>query len=113
MDIKVEEQGDLYCVCVQVEKYNTKTKRKIIVNTSQVQRALRKMGYNTGEPVQTSSIYNLNGITQGTWFFEKKVEKPLDKPVQDVIIEVEKEVKPKPARKGRTRSSTKKVSTEE
>jgi hypothetical protein len=52
-------------------------------------------------------------VTQGTWFFKKKVEKPLDKPVQDVIIEVEKEVKPKPARKRRTRSSTKKVSTEE
>ena len=113
MDIIVEEQDNLFCVCVKVESYNIKTKRKTIVNTKQLHRRLEKMGYKVGEAVQVDSIHNLNGKTQGTWFFKKKVEKPVDKPVEDVIIVVEKEVKPKPTRKKRTRSSIKKVSTEE
>ena len=112
MDIKIEEQDDLLCVCVKVESYDTKVKRKTIINTKELRHRLEKMGHKLGKTVQTDQIHNLNGKTQGTWFFEKKVEKPLDKPVQDVIIEVEKEVKPKPVRSKRTRSSTKKVSTE-
>ena len=114
MDIKIEEQDGLYCVCVQVERYNPKVKRKTVINTGAVQREVRKLGYNIGDAVQTDSIHNQNGKTQGTWFFEKKDEKTVDKPAKDVIIEVEKEVKPKPVRKRRTRSSTKKkVSTED
>ena len=113
MDIKVEEQGDLLCVNVKVEPYNTKIKRKTIINTSRCRRAVEAMGYEIGEAVQETTIHNQNDITQGTWFFKKKVEKPVDKPVEDVIIVVEKEVKPKPTRKKRTRSSIKKVSTEE
>ena len=78
--------------------------------TGQVRRAVAKKGFEIGETVQASYIHNLNGVTQGTWLFKKKV---LDKPVEDVIIKKEKEVKPKPTRKRRTRSSTKKVSIEE
>ena len=110
MDIKIEEQDGLYCVCVKIEEYNAKIKRKTIVNTTQVRRELAAQGCEVGEAVQEAYLHNLNGITQGTWFFKKKV---LDKTSKDVIIEVEKEVKPKSARKRRTRSSTKKVSTEE
>ena len=110
MDIKIEEQGDLYCVCVKVDPYNHRLKRKTIVATGQVRRAVAKKGFEIGETVQASYIHNLNGVTQGTWLFKKKV---LDKPVEDVIIKKEKEVKPKPTRKRRTRSSTKKVSIEE
>ena len=110
MEIKIEEQEDLYCVCVKIEQYNTKIKRKTIVNTRQVRRELAAQGYELGEAVQKSYLHNLNGVTQGTWFFKKKV---LDKPVEPVIIEEEKQVKPKTTRKRRTRSSTKKVSTEE
>jgi|TARA_R110000787_G_scaffold132999_1_gene245256 hypothetical protein len=113
MDIKIEEQDDLLCVCVKVESYDTKVKRKTIINTKELRHRLEKMGHKLGEAVQTDQIHNLNGKTQGTWFFKKKVEKPVDKPVEDVIIVVEKEVKPKPTRKKRTRSSIKKVSTED
>jgi len=109
MDIRIEEQDDLYCVCVKVEAYNPRTKRKIIVTTGQVRREAERMGYAVGNAVQETRIHNLSGVTQGTWFFEKKT---LDKPVEDVIIEEEKKVKPKPARKKRTRSPAKKrVST--
>ena len=110
MDIKIEEQDGLYCVCVKIEEYNAKIKRKTIVNTTQVRRELAAQGCEVGEAVQEAYLHNLNGITQGTWFFKKKV---LDKPVEPVIIEEEKQVKPKTTRKRRTRSSTKKVSTEE
>ena len=110
MEIKIEEQEDLYCVCVKIEQYNTKIKRKTIVITRQVRRELAAQGYELGEAVQKAYLHNLNGVTQGTWFFKKKV---LDKPVEPVIIEEEKQVKPKTTRKRRTRSSTKKVSTEE
>ena len=111
MDIKIEEQDDLYCVCVKVDPYNPKEKRKVILNTSDVRRALAKQGCEVGETAQESHIHNLNGITQGTWFFKKKV---LDKPAEDVIIKEEKEVEPKPTRKKRTKPSIKKkVSTED
>ena len=114
MDIEIEEKGDLYCVCVKVEPYNPRIKRKTIVSTGQVRRELHSRGYETTKVIQTDYIHNLNGITQGTWIFEKKV---LDKSPKKVIIELETSVQPKPkpkaTRKRRTRSSTKKVSTEE
>ena len=110
MDIKVEEKDGLYCVCVKIEPYNPRVKRKTIVTTSSLRSAASKLGYEFGEIVQEDRIKNMNGTTEGTWVFKKKV---LDKTSKDVIIEVEKEVKPKSARKRRTRSSTKKVSTEE
>ena len=63
-----------------------------------------------GEVVETAYLHNLNGITEGTWSFKKKV---VDKPAEPVILEEEKSVRPKPKRTRRTRSSAKKVSTEE
>tara|TARA_Y100000592_G_C5305780_1_gene237681 strand:- start:80 stop:406 length:327 start_codon:yes stop_codon:yes gene_type:complete len=108
MEVLVEEQGDLYCVCVKVEPYNPREKRKTIVNTDAVKRKLIEMDLPVGAVVQESYIHNLNGVTQGTWFFKKE---KVDIPVEPAIIEEEKVVKPKRTR--RTRSSTKKVSTEE
>ena len=111
MDIKIEEQDDLYCVNVKIDNYNPRVKKKTIVNTSQIRRELAIRGFETAEAVQEAYLHNLNGVTQGTWFFKKKV---LDKPVEDVIIKEEKKVNPKPTRKRTTRSSTKKkISTED
>ena len=110
MDIKIQEEGDLYCVCVKIPVYDVRTKRKTIVNTSQVIREAKKIGYELGEAVETAYLHNLNGITEGTWKFKKKT---VDKPTEPVILEEEKSVRPKPKRTRRTRSSIKKVSTEE
>ena len=71
---------------------------------------IKVAGYEFGEVVEETRINNANDVTEGTWVFKKKV---LDKRPKQVILKEEKEVKPKPARKKRTRSSTKKVSTEE
>ena len=110
MDIKIEEKGELYSVTVQIPAYDTQVKRKTIVNTSGVQREVKKLGYELGEVVDSAYLHNLNGITEGTWTFKKKV---VDKPAESVILEEEKSVQPRPKRQRRTRSSTKKVSTEE
>ena len=110
MDIKVEEKDDLISVYVKIPKYNTRIKRKTIINTNYVQSQVEAQGYSPGEAVQTSYLHNLNGITEGTWIFKKKI---LDKPEENVILEEEKPVQPKPKRPRRTRSSTKKVSTED
>ena len=110
MDIKIEEKNDLYCVCVSIPPYNTRIKRKTIVNTSQVVLEAKKLGYELGEAVETTYLNNANDITEGTWTFKKKV---LDKPTKNVILDKEKVVKPKPKRTRRTRTSTKKSTTEE
>ncbi len=110
MDIKVEERDGRYCVSVKIPQYVPKTKRKIIVATGEVRARLASMGYELGQTIQEPRLHNLNKVTEGEWIFEKKV---LDKPPEPVIIVEEKSVQPKPVRKRRTRSSTKKVSTEE
>jgi hypothetical protein len=110
MDIKIEEKDDLYCVCVKIPPYNTRIKRKTIVNTSQVVREAKKLGYELGESVETSFLNNANDITEGTWTFKKKV---LDKSEENVILDKEEIVQPKPKRTRRTRPATKKSTTEE
>ena len=106
MDIRIEEKGDLYSVCVKIPKYDVRVKR----NTSRVLSEAKKLGYELGEVVESAYLHNLNGVIEGTWIFKKKV---VDKPVKPVILKEEKSVQPKPKRQRRTRSSTKKVSTEE
>lgn len=113
MEILVEEQEGMYCVCVKVEKYDPRVKRKTIVNTGAVKRELLKQGYKIGEVIQSDYVHNLNGKVQGTWFFEKKAKKQLDKPVKEVIIEEEKPAPVKTARRRRSKPSTKKISSEE
>ena len=112
MDIKIEEKGNLYTVKVEVSRYNSKIKRKTIVHTSEVRREVQKKGYEIGKTIEAAYIHNINGVTKGTWVFEKKM---LDKPTKGVILKEEKEVKPKPAKKKRAKTSTKKkkVSTGE
>ncbi len=113
MEILIEEEGDLYCVCVKIESYNTSNKKKTIVNTSNVRKALVDKGYEVGKAVQESYLHNLNGATQGTWFFEKKVEKQLDKSAEQVIIKEENPAPTKTTRRRRTKSTAKKVSSGE
>ena len=102
MDIKIEEQNNLYCVCVKIPKYNPREKRKIVLGTAKVRQEVEKLGYQLGEVVQEDRLHNLNGLTQGVWFFKKKT---VDKPVEDVILVQEKApVAPKPAKRTSTRS---------
>jgi len=110
MDIKVEQKEGHYYVHVRIPEYNSKTKRKTIVGTGAVRAEMKSRGHDLGQTIQGAYLHNLNKVLEGTWIFEKKV---LDKTPEPVIIVEEKSVQPKPKRTRRTRSSTKKVSTEE
>jgi hypothetical protein len=82
----------------------------VVVETKNLMYYLEKNDIAVGALIKEGKAHNKrNHNRMGTWIFAKK---SLDKPVDDVILKVEKEVKPKPARKRRTRSSTKKTSTE-
>ena len=51
---------------------------------------LRKIKH--GKTIQAASVKNWREHTRkGTWIFEEKATKPLDKPAEKVILEVEKE----------------------
>jgi|15BtaG_2_1085339.scaffolds.fasta_scaffold08602_2 hypoxanthine-guanine phosphoribosyltransferase len=106
MDIKIEEEGDFYNVFVKVPKYNRSYgKRKFIIETDQVRKKVESMGHEIAETIQTDYIHNINGSTRGTWIFKKKFEKPLDKPVEKVILTKEKTPAPK-KRKSRAKKKT-------
>tara|TARA_R100000951_G_scaffold34857_1_gene29565 strand:- start:13 stop:381 length:369 start_codon:yes stop_codon:yes gene_type:complete len=116
---EITETEDNISVFVEIDGANDRDNPKGRFKTPDLMLELEKKdaANRLGECIQEASLYNWRtpGLT-GTWIFSKKtkkVKKPLDKPVEDVIIQVEKEVKPKPVRKRRTRSSTKKVSTGE
>ena len=81
---------------------------KFKLTTSDVTALLSEKKVKHGKCLKEVSLKNWRHATRkGEWIFEISV----DKPVKPVIIGEEKSVKPKKTR--RTRSSTKKVSTEE
>ena len=83
----------------------------IIVETEDIISHLENNDISRGPLIKKGKASNKREHTRtGTWIFDKKT---LDKPVKPVIIVEEKRVQPKPKRKKRTRSSTKKVSTED
>jgi hypothetical protein len=110
MNIEVEEKDDQICVCVKIPRYDSRVKRKTIVNTGNVRAELINKGIELGPAVKEAYLHNLNGVTEGMWVFQKKI---VDKVVEPVILKEEKPVRPKPKRPRRTRSSTKKVSIED
>jgi len=83
----------------------------VVVTTKDVVEHLLATSRPLGNLVYAPAVHNKRSHhREGTWIFEKKV---LDKSPEPVILKEEKSVQPKPTRKRRTRSSTKKVSTEE
>ncbi len=110
---KVTEQQDTLEVFVELKEYSRKHDRpKAFFRTSDVTIELEKQGFKFGKEITAPEIiqnWNPKNIS-GTWIFEKKT---LDKTPEPVIIKEEKAVQPKPKSKRRTRSSMKKVSTED
>ena len=106
-----EEDGKLY-VCVRVPSEHVPTNiPRIRLETEDVQNLLEERGIKYGRCIQSATLKNWRAsLCEKEWIFEKKV---LDKAPEPVILKEEKSVQPKPTRKKRTRSSIKKVSTEE
>ena len=60
--------------------------------TEDVLRELGNRKISHGKAIQTSDLYNWRDHgRKGTWIFEEKATKPLAKPAEKVILEVEKE----------------------
>ena len=105
-----EEDEKLY-VCVRVPSEHVPTNiPRIRLETEDVQNLLEERGIKYGRCIQSATLKNWRAsLCEKEWIFEI----PLDKLPEPVILKEEKQVQPKPTRKRRTRSSTKKVSTEE
>jgi len=74
------------------------------IQTEDVLEELKSRNIKHGKALQTADVKNWREHTRrGTWVFEKKTTKVLDKPAEKVILEVEKEKtiakKPKAKRK--------------
>ena len=82
---------------------------RIRMTTEDVVARLAKEKVSHGNAIQEANLFNWRGDTrQGTWIFEKKIEKPLDKPPEEVILPIE-EKKPAPKkRKSRAKKKTSK-----
>ena len=105
-----EEDGKLY-VCVEVahERLVANIPR-IRIETSDIQALLTEKGIKYGKCIVGATLKNWREHKRKKeWIFEI----PLDKSPEPVILVVEKSVQPKSKTTRRTRSSTKKVSTEE
>lgn len=110
--INIEEREDKIHVFVELllaDRIHGVPKQRM--QLGDIVELLKNKNIHHGPCVQDAIIKNWSdNQRRATWIFEKKT---LDKPVKPVIIVEEKRVQPKPARTRRTRSSTKKVSTEE
>ena len=83
---------------------------RIRLESEDVSKLLSEKSIKHGKCLQASILKNWREHSRKKeWIFEI----PVDKVEKQVILKKEKSVQPKPVRKKRTRSSTKKVSTEE
>ena len=110
--IEIEEKDNNILVHVEVnERKEYPLVPLIVIETKDIISYLEEKNIKFGALVGRGSSNNRrNHNRKGTWIFQKKT---LDNSSKQVIIKEEKSVRPKPTRKKRTRSSTKKVSTEE
>ena len=103
-----EFEGRLY-VYVEVPMESASTPR-IRLDLKDIENILKEKGISHGRCLAGKPLKNWRDSTRKKeWIFDLS----LDKPSKPVIIKEEKSVQPKPTRKKRTRSSAKKVSTED
>ena len=106
-----EEDGKLYVLVRVPHSWAAGGIPKIRLDTKDIKKLLEEKNIKHGKCLTPDrSLINWREPTRKVeWIFEI----PLDKLPEPVILKEEKSVQPKPTRKKRTRSSTKKVSTEE
>ncbi len=108
---EIKKEGEKLFVYVELPHAEPLRKvRRFTLGTKQVLKLLEEKGIKHGRCLRKNSLSNWREhLRKGEWIFEIFV----DKPAEPVILEEEKSVRPKPKRTRRTRSSIKKVSTEE
>ena len=108
----LEKKDDKLHVYVELHTYKKDSKGPFLyekISTYEVLKYLHKNNFSNLSVIKNDTAHNKFGDGKGHWIFKIF----LDKSSKPVIIEEEKAVQPKPKRKRRTRSSTKKVSTED
>ena len=112
MKFDIKQEGGK--VIVEVELPHQRRTGKIVerrrMQTADVLTELESRGIKHGKAIQTSNIKNWREHTRrGTWVFEEKDTKTLDKPAEKVILEVEKEetIAKKPKAKSKVKKKDK------
>ena len=82
----------------------TKTPRKKVY-TADVEKYLVENSIEFGDCISESYLNNRSGATKGTWIFEKKIKKTLDKPAEKVILVKENKTEPKKKSKAKKKTS--------
>jgi hypothetical protein len=106
-EFNVEERDDKILVFIKI-KHRTKrnAQPKMQVKAEDISSELLKRGIDHGKVLQEAIIKNYREDSrQGTWIFEKKKEKVLDKPAEKVILSKEKKAAPKKKSKAKKKTS--------
>ena len=94
MKFNIKQEGGKVIVEVELpaQKRTEPTIARHRFQTEDVLRELEARKISHGKAIQTADLYNWRDHgRKGTWIFEEKTTKPLDKPAEKVILEVEKE----------------------
>ena len=90
---EINTEEDKVIVSATIAPYNPSKTRRKKVATSDVENHLKESGVEFGKCVQSANLNNKSADSlTGTWIFENKIEKPVDKPAKNVILT--KEEKP-------------------
>ena len=100
MTFDVKEEDEKIIVFVEVPHATRNSVPKIprvLIQTNDIIRELKERGISHGKALKGSDEIHSweRHLTKGTWIFEKKTEKPLDKPAEKVILTKEKKTAPK------------------
>ena len=91
-DIKQEDGKVIVEVELPAQKRTEPTIARHRFQTEDVLKELETRKISHGKAIQAADLYNWRDHgRKGTWIFEEKTTKPLDKPAEKVILEVEKE----------------------
>ena len=91
-NIKQEDGKVIVEVELPAQKRTEPTIARHRFQTEDVLRELETRKISHGKAIQAADLYNWRDHgRKGTWIFEEKTTKPLDKPAEKVILEVEKE----------------------
>tara|TARA_R110000824_G_scaffold258171_1_gene447192 strand:+ start:1152 stop:1487 length:336 start_codon:yes stop_codon:yes gene_type:complete len=94
--ISIKEEDGKIKVEVEMEPYNHLLRPKMYFKTQHAIKHLKENNYEFGECLQKASLYNRDeNNLKGTWIFDKKITKTLDKPAKNVILDKENKVVPK------------------
>lgn len=97
MDIfKVITENDKIVVEGTLNPHDPRSQRRLLASTSDVMQFLEDSGVEFGNCIKESELNNSYAHScTGTWIFDKKTIKSLDKPAKEVILSKEKKIAPK------------------